>query len=291
MQVGKITLAVVLIWLGVHGAFAGEPGGDESPSPQEQYQAILDEYTKAAAGGAASDGERRKLIARVDQLREGLAQRFLELAQKYPDDPVAVDSLTQAVWMANHSSFPTEGPDGPGRRAMTLLLRDYAESDRLGPICLRIANCFGREYEEFLRGLLARSPHDNVQGLATLALAQFLKDRTRRLDQLGEMPELAGDYERIFGREFLDELSRQDRGQVDAEIVSLLERAASEYSEVKIPYGATVAAQAKAELFEFRYLAVGQEAPEIEGVDQFGVRFKLGDYRGLVVLLDFWHEY
>jgi cytochrome oxidase Cu insertion factor (SCO1/SenC/PrrC family) len=33
---------------------------------------------------------------------------------------------------------------------------------------------------------------------------------------------------------------------------------------------------------------VGQLAPEIEGVDIDGQRFKLSDYRGKVVVLDFW---
>jgi hypothetical protein len=35
-------------------------------------------------------------------------------------------------------------------------------------------------------------------------------------------------------------------------------------------------------------LDIGQLAPEIEGVDLHGNRFKLSDYRGKVVMLDFW---
>jgi cytochrome oxidase Cu insertion factor (SCO1/SenC/PrrC family) len=35
-------------------------------------------------------------------------------------------------------------------------------------------------------------------------------------------------------------------------------------------------------------LEVGNLAPEIEGEDIDGVKFKLSDYRGKVVLLDFW---
>jgi hypothetical protein len=35
-------------------------------------------------------------------------------------------------------------------------------------------------------------------------------------------------------------------------------------------------------------LAIGREAPEIEGNDVDGVAFKLSDYRGKVVVLDFW---
>ena len=44
----------------------------------------------------------------------------------------------------------------------------------------------------------------------------------------------------------------------------------------------------RTELFELRNLAVGKAAPEIEGEDVDGVKFKLSDYRGKVVLLDFW---
>jgi cytochrome oxidase Cu insertion factor (SCO1/SenC/PrrC family) len=57
---------------------------------------------------------------------------------------------------------------------------------------------------------------------------------------------------------------------------------------VKLPNGGTVGDKAKVELFEIRHLCVGKEAPEIEGEDQDGKPFKLSDFRGKVVLLDFW---
>jgi hypothetical protein len=38
-------------------------------------------------------------------------------------------------------------------------------------------------------------------------------------------------------------------------------------------------------------IAVGNTAQEIEGEDQDGKRFKLSDYRGKVVLLDFWSQF
>lgn len=46
--------------------------------------------------------------------------------------------------------------------------------------------------------------------------------------------------------------------------------------------------EAKEALAEVTKLAVGTAAPEIAGVDVDGVNFKLSDYRGKVVLLDFW---
>ncbi|MFC1582384.1 peroxiredoxin family protein [Planctomycetota bacterium] len=36
---------------------------------------------------------------------------------------------------------------------------------------------------------------------------------------------------------------------------------------------------------------IGQLAPEITGKDQDGVEFKLSDYRGKVVVIDFWADW
>jgi AhpC/TSA family len=113
----------------------------------------------------------------------------------------------------------------------------------------------------------------------------------QRLDQIKAQPELAREYEARFGKAFLARLQRQDRARLAREIASLFEQAGTKYGDVKIPYEGTVAQKVKAELFEFRHLLVGKQAPDIEGVDQDGKRFKLSDYRGKVVLLDFWNQY
>jgi hypothetical protein len=282
---GASCLAAILL---AAGFWAGQ---DRPATPAEQYQAILKDYQKAATGGDGTDEGRRKLIARLDKLRPTLAQRFLDLAEQHPNDPIAVDARTQAIWMVNHNAFPTGGKDSPGARAMALLLRDHLGSDKLGPICLRINTGFRPEHETFLRTLLDRSPHRNVRGLACLALAQFLNNRLQRLDQIKEQPELAREYEALFGKEFLAQLQGQDRARVAGEIEALFEQAVLKYGDVKIPYEGTVAQKVKAELFELRHLLVGKEAPDIEGVDQDGRRFRLSDYKGKVVLLDFWHQF
>jgi hypothetical protein len=41
-------------------------------------------------------------------------------------------------------------------------------------------------------------------------------------------------------------------------------------------------------LYNTTHLVVGCEAPEIEGVDHDGKKFRLSEYRGKVVLLPFW---
>ena len=54
-----------------------------------------------------------------------------------------------------------------------------------------------------------------------------------------------------------------------------------------LPRG-TLGAQAAPALFEMKNLSVGKVAPEIAAEDIAGVDFKLSDYRGKVVMLDFW---
>ncbi|HJZ59456.1 MAG TPA: redoxin domain-containing protein [Gemmataceae bacterium] len=291
----SIRSGTVLLVLVVSAALAAREPQDRTLTPAEQYQLLLKERDQLPDElSKAKTAEERK------ELRERLASlplRFLQLAEKYPKDPVAVEALTQTVALAHGSAFPTIGPDTPGDRALALLVRDHVKSDRLGPACQHVAFGFHTSRETFLRAVLELNPHREVLGLACLSLAQFLSDRMNRLDILKdqEKPDLAERYHRVFGKDFVEELQRQDRGKVAREIEALFDRAAEKYADVKIPVtyfgsGGTVGEKARAELFQIRHLSVGKEAPDIEGEDQDGKRFKLSDYRGKVVLLDFWYH-
>ncbi len=46
--------------------------------------------------------------------------------------------------------------------------------------------------------------------------------------------------------------------------------------------------EAGGELYELRHLRVGNVAPDIEGEDLDGKAFRLSEYRGKVVVIDFW---
>jgi hypothetical protein len=180
------------------------------------------------------------------------------------------------------------GADTARARAFQLIQRDHIRSDKLGPLCQRVSYGFCKEYETFLRAVLAKNPHREVRATACLALGHFLNNRLQRLDLCQEQPELAKEFAGLCGKEYLAELQRQDRGAAIREMEALFEQAVKKYGDVKLSDGDTVGERAQAELFEVRHLRVGQEAPDIAGEDQDGKRFKLSDYRGRVVLLDFW---
>ncbi len=279
--------------IGMSVLAAGARAQDAPNAPAEQYQALLKEYQVASSGGPMTDEERLQFVGRSFQVRDQLGMKLVDLAEQYPDDSVAVDALIMALWQVNTTPWPIElvGEEKARPRAIALLMREYITSDKLGDICQRISYGFCEEYEAFLRAVLAENPHRNVQAMACLGLGRFLSNRLHRLDLVAEQPALATEFEGLFGKEYLEELQQQDRATADREAEHFFELAAEEYGDVVITGVGTVAEKVDAELFEIRHLRVGTVAPDIEGVDLDGVTFRLSDYRGRVVLLDFWHEY
>ena len=275
---------------------------DDSASAAARLRALLDEYR--ADGGsfrkATTDAERNAAVAQMDRF----ALRFVALLEHHPADPVALDvaleairslnaveSLTQGTFTMNEKVFPTRGRDDLAGRGVAVLERNHLRSERLGPICLRMSYGLRPEFEAFLRAVVRANPAREVRAIACLALAQLRHARLLKLALVSDRPELADRYADLFGRERFAAWCRQDRVAASREVEALFERCSTEYGEVAHPYGGTIGERARSELFEIRHLAAGKLAPEIEGVDQDGHRFKLSDYRGRVVLLDFWQEH
>jgi len=278
---------------------------DRPSAPSERYKVILKEsedrynaahkefVASAPKGRQPSDEQRMTFVGRAYRIKYEQAPKLVALAEKYPNDPIALDALTQAVWQVNTVPYPVEmvGRDEARPRAFAILRRDHIRSERIGPLCERISGGLCAEYEPFLREVLEQNPRKEVRAQACLALAHFLSNRSLKLDLVLGDPKLAREFADLYGQDYLEGLRRQDRARATAEAEALLERAARDYGDVKLPDGETVAEKAEPELFGLRHLSVGKVAPDIEGLDQNGVRFKLSDYRGKVVLLDFWSEY
>jgi hypothetical protein len=254
---------VLILLLALPAARASDKAKDRPLTPQEQYKALLKEHQDAmkayqeASQKATTPEEKRKVR---EEKYPNLAPKFLELAEKHPKAAVAVDAL---VWVVTNDRGG--GEDSPRAKAAAILLKEHVQSDKIGSVCQSLASGGDKEGEELLRGILEKNTHKSVQGLACLSLAQRLKGRAE------EMPESQA----------------EEAEKLRKESEELFERAGAKYGSVKLGSG-TVGATAKTELFELRFLSVGKEAPDIVGLDADGKKFKLSDYRGKVVLLDFW---
>jgi hypothetical protein len=368
----------LVLALAVPALAAAGPPQEKPATPAEQYQALVKVYQDAmqtyseALGKAKTYEERLKVFDDVYPKAEKLAPRFLELAEKYAQDPVASDALTWIV--VNCVRTPARIP--ARAKAVVILSQDYARNEKLGPTCQNLANGYDEETPILLTAILEKNPSKDVQAEACLALVQ---QYCRRLDiakRLRDIPQTSRDFARAYGQEAVDGLSKADAAnlaaqgkryskqfaenylgrmkpdriaqlcqalsystdevsesllrtllekdsrrevqglasltlaqelkrrlemtttggeaiasQVRTECEKLLRRASDEFGDVKLAGGGTVGDKAQLELDDILHLAVGKVAPEIDGQDQDGHKFKLSDYRGKVVLLDFWHQY
>src|SRR5262249_5935213 len=114
--------------------------------------------------------------------------------------------------------------------------------------------------DEMLKTILEKSDKPRVKAAAALELGRALAAKT---DKLGDKPAEA-DKGAAEGEKYLtmaNDLNKENERQKKA---------------------------AEGALRALRTLRVGKEAPEIKAGDLDGKEFKLSDYRGKVVLLDFW---
>lgn len=140
---------------------------------------------------------------------------------------------------------------------------------RLAMLMQQLRFAENKGVESLLRTLVEKDARPEVQGPACLTLAQLLKGRA-------------------------DESATTDAKSADKlreEAEKLFEKASDKFADVKMGFRGTVGSVAKRELFDLRNLSVGKSAPDVEGEDQDGQKFKLSDYKGKVVLLDFWSEF
>jgi hypothetical protein len=95
-------------------------------------------------------------------------------------------------------------------------------------------------------------------------------------------------YRGYLGAELFDRLRGSGSEQLREEAEKMFARVKEEYADLPGAGGKTLGEMAEPELFEIRFLSIGKEAPDIEAEDIDGEPFRLSDYRGKVVMLDFW---
>jgi hypothetical protein len=265
---------------------------EKAKTPRQRYQALFDEQQKAMQQfmdvyqKAKTDDERRKLVQEKYPQPQSYARRFLEIAQSAPQDEAAVDAL---IWIVQHANGTPEA-----NQAIDRLAESRAADPRLGDLAANLGYSQSPSAEKLIRAILEKSPSREAKGRACLALAQklkreaeevrFLKDDAKRAQQIEARLKSQGK-----GQVFTA-LSHKDPDALAKQAEAMFERAAKEFADVS-NFRGTVGKAAQAELNEIRNLGVGKPAPEISGQDIDGKPFKLSDYKGKVVVVDFWGDW
>ena len=224
-------------------------------TPVEMYSSIESEFDTAmdelrVAYDAAKPSERRKVLAEKRPDSAAYGERFMELAEKHPEGEAAAKSL---AWVATKARSPDMSS-----KAMELLFENHTDSEAIAAVCFPLVRSGDPADAERLEMLAEKSPHDVVKGAATLCLANRLKRMSERDDSIEQV-----------------------------EYMSLFKKVVNDYADVELD-GRKFSETAANVIFEIENLSIGSEAPDIQAEDLDGVVFKLSDYRGKVVVLDFW---
>jgi hypothetical protein len=262
MRFALLCGAALLLGLPAGGLLGAGP--PKPPTPREKYQALVkaqqqaqEEFSKAYTA-AKTDEERQRVQKELGNKSavSHFAGQFLQLIRDHSKDPVVFDA---ARWLISRVGYTPEAG-----QAAEIVLTHWIKDERLADLCLSLRHYPVPAGEALLRKAIDKSPNRTVQGYARYSLALTLQAQADRM--MDARPEDREPYEREAGK--------------------LLQQVIDKYADLK--YLPTLGKAAERELFALRHLGVGKTAPDIEGVDLDGKKFKLSDYRGKVVLLDFW---
>src|SRR5262249_40666414 len=193
-----------------------KPQDKDKRSPQEQYDALMKEYSEAqqayykALREAKTDDERKK-AAELSPKLEKLAPQFLELALKNPKDRFAVDALT---WIVTNTDATAKAEKD---KAFDTLLRDHIESEQLATVCQFFSFGFEKRNETFLRAVMEKNPSKSVKAEACLALGQLLQQQTSMRKRMDDDPKLADQIEKRLGKDVAAELKSAERAKLEAD--------------------------------------------------------------------------
>lgn len=194
--------------------------------------------------------------ASLDEINKKLARNYyMSSAELHSAVMEQVDkhdkdpkAVSVLLWLNRQSQINPEST--AAKKAMDVVLSKYLDSKEIGPLCMMLGDANDAKSLETLKTILDKNGHDDVKASACVALGK--------------------------------QLGKKEATQSEAE--KYLKRAINEFPDA----GKAIKATAKGELNELLYLSIGKVVPDVKGNDLDDKEFKLSDYRGKVVLLDFW---
>jgi hypothetical protein len=257
------------------------------PSAATQFAAIRSDHQKATEAfealykDAKTDEEKQQLFKDKYPKGDDYAARVVAVAKKAPKDASACETL---VWVLGIANEP-----GATSSVLEVLTAQFIDDPKLGEACRQLQYNSTTAAETFLNNVLAASPHREVKGRACYSLAKVIAGHASLALRVQAEPdgELKKRLTEHYGVEMVDRLAKADATKLSQRAEQLLEDVVAQYGDLD-SYRSKLGKVAENDLFELRNLSVGKPAPEIEGEDVDGHKFKLSEYRGKVVFLDFW---
>ena len=169
----------------------GAQDQESQQTPRMQFEALLKKFEDAGfavgapARAAKTDEDRRKKAIEAVREFDELVPPFLDLAKKYPNDPVAVDVLVFVARQSKRGIDLSSPRLKAMREAMDILVRDHVDNPKIGWLCLiRLSRHPSPLTDRFMRAVFENSSNRQVRGCACAALAKYLGEKARIVNNL-----------------------------------------------------------------------------------------------------------
>ena len=226
---------------------------DQEPTPQpagDSYASLSAEFLRARQT-LANDFR----TAKTEEDRARILEQYSEAPRQFANRflQFAHDHADDPTAFDALVWVVTNSNDGDaGEKAIAVIVAKHLDDPKITPLCQQLSRSTSPAAKNFLETVIKSSQNVEAQAYATYGLAKAIVGNT------GE---------------------RNDKAE------ALLKRVVKNYAEVA---NGTLAKTAERDLYELQHLLIGCDALEITGEDIDGVEFSLSDYRGKIVVLDFW---
>lgn len=246
----------------------------EFESIQADYQAAVKQL-RAQVDQVTDKEEQVRILAENNPVAKFGAQ-YMALAKKYPGTKA---SLNATLFVVGQNSGKLKN------EAMTYLIENHAENVKLSKVAESLKSEVPRpEMEDWFQLMIDKAEPGPVQASVMLSYAQYVGQIPTFKRTLELNPQVAN----RLSQSQLDYINAPRTKEQDEKLASILETMIEDYGDVKYRGRETFGQVGASQLFELTRLQVGMVAPDIEGQDLDDIPFKLSDYRGKVVMLDFW---
>lgn len=258
------------------------PQDDEAKqaAAQKAYDALQADFQKQIAAFRKEVGKLKTKQEQVELLQAKnpsieFAAKHLELAKRHAGTKAAMNAVLFVVGV-------TKGEKK--NEAMMYLLENYSDQLNLD----RMADSFkgevpSQDIERWYLKMIDKADTDSIKASVMYHYAKYVSQFGVFKKTLDINPQIAA----RLPKEQLDYIVGGRSEKQKKAMADNLREIIANYGDIK-KNRTTYGALAKKELFDLERLQVGQEAPDIVGKDLDGIEFRLSDYRGKVVLLDFW---
>ena len=233
-----------------------------------------------------ADADQEEMMEAIMKLQEemqtesaAISENILTIAQCGDED--SETSLNAIKWILSNSS------NAELHKSAGQLLIEYHLSNNEIPQVLKSMRLPTQAGQDLFEAVIEKSQDRNLRGKLSMGLLDYIAQAMQMAPALEGNEQIAKMYPDVAS--YLTSVSNMN----EEAMLEKMKKLSEDYGDVEIGesnIGEMVARKIKAIEVRSR-VKVGKVAPEIEGPDIDGENFKLSDYRGKVVMLDFWGDW